>query len=45
MKIIATLVKQIGGALLIEPGEEGYGTRFTVKFTHPFAIGRSCHGA
>jgi Cyclic nucleotide-binding domain len=27
MKIIATLVKQIGGALLIAPGEEGHGTR------------------
>jgi hypothetical protein len=38
-------VKQIGGALLIAPGEEGHGTRFTVKFTPPFAIGRSCHGA
>jgi two-component system, sensor histidine kinase PdtaS len=45
MKIIATLVKQIGGALLIAPGEEGYGTRFTVKFTPAFAVGRSCHGA
>ena len=44
MKIIATLVKQIGGALLIAPREDGHGTRFTVKFTPPFAVGRSCHG-
>jgi two-component sensor histidine kinase len=29
MKIIATLVKQIGGALQIAPGDEGHGTRFT----------------
>jgi two-component sensor histidine kinase len=45
MKIIATLIKQIGGALQIAPGEEGHGTRFTVKFRPPFATGRSCHGA
>jgi two-component system, sensor histidine kinase PdtaS len=45
MKIIATLVKQIGGALLIAPGGEGHGTQFTVKFTPPFAVGRSRHGA
>jgi two-component system, sensor histidine kinase PdtaS len=32
MKIIATLVKQIGGALQIGPGDEGQGTRFTIKF-------------
>jgi two-component system, sensor histidine kinase PdtaS len=45
MKIIATLVKQIGGALQIAPGEEGHGTRFIVKFRPPFVTGRSCHGA
>ena len=45
MKIIATLVKQIGGALQIAPGEEGHGTRFIVKFRPPFVAGRSCHGA
>jgi len=45
MKIIATLVKQIGGALRISPGDQGHGTRFTVKFTPTFAVGRSCHGA
>jgi two-component sensor histidine kinase len=45
MKIIATLVKQIGGALQITPGDEGHGTRFTVKFSPPFPVGRSCRGA
>jgi two-component system, sensor histidine kinase PdtaS len=35
MKIIATLVKQIGGALQIAPGDEGYGARFTIKFRPP----------
>jgi two-component sensor histidine kinase len=42
MKIIATLVKQIGGALRISPGDQGHGTRFTVKFSSPFPVGRSC---
>ena len=44
MKIIATLVKQIGGALRISPGDQGHGTRFTVKFSSPFPVGRSCRG-
>jgi two-component system, sensor histidine kinase PdtaS len=44
MKIIATLVRQIGGALQIGPGDEGHGTRFTVKFGPPFPVGRSFHG-
>ena len=35
MKIIAALVKQIGGALRIAPGDEGHGTRFTIKFRPP----------
>jgi two-component sensor histidine kinase len=35
MKIIAALVKQIGGALHIAPGDEGHGTRFTIKFRPP----------
>jgi two-component sensor histidine kinase len=45
MKIIATLVKQIGGALQIASGDEGHGTRFTIKFGRPSPLGRSCHGA
>jgi len=32
MKIIQTLVKQIGGALQIVPVENGHGARFTVMF-------------
>ena len=44
MKIIATLVKQIGGTLRISPGDQGHGTRFTVKFSSPFPVGRSCRG-
>ena len=32
MKIIAALVQQIGGELQILPGDNGRGTRFTVKF-------------
>jgi hypothetical protein len=44
MKIIATLVKQIGRALQIAPGDEGRGTRFTVKFSSPLPVGRSCRG-
>ena len=32
MKIIQTLVKQIGGALQIVPVENGHGARFTVTF-------------
>jgi two-component sensor histidine kinase len=35
MKIIAALVKQIGGVLHIAPGDEGHGTRFTIKFRPP----------
>jgi two-component sensor histidine kinase len=35
MKIIAALVRQIGGALHIAPGDEGHGTRFTIKFRPP----------
>ena len=38
MKIIATLVKQIGGALQIGPGDEGHGTRFTIKFNPLFPV-------
>ena len=45
MKIIATLVEQIGGALQIAPGDQGNGTRFTVVFSTPFPVGRSCRGA
>jgi len=45
MKIIATLVKEIGGALRISPGDQGHGTRFTVIFSTPFPVGRSCRGA
>lgn len=33
LKIIKSLVKQIGGALEIWPGDNGRGTRFTVTFT------------
>ena len=40
MKIIAALVKQIGGALHIAPGDEGHGTRFTIKFRPPLPGGR-----
>lgn len=32
MKIVLSLVKQIGGELHIMPGDNGRGTRFTVKF-------------
>jgi two-component sensor histidine kinase len=32
MKIIQLLVKQIGGELLIFPGDNGVGARFTIKF-------------
>ena len=45
MKIIATLVKQIGAALEIAPGDGGRGTRFTVKFSPPFPVERTCRGA
>jgi two-component sensor histidine kinase len=45
MKIVATLVRQIGGALQIGPGDEGQGTRFVVKFSPPLPDGRSSHGA
>ena len=39
MKIIAKLVKQIGGELRIASGEDGHGARFTVIFSSPrFAI-------
>jgi two-component sensor histidine kinase len=32
MKIVSSLVQQIGGQLRIRPGDKGRGTRFTVKF-------------
>jgi len=35
MKIIGSLVKQIGGELQIAPGENGRGARFTVAFCAP----------
>jgi two-component system, sensor histidine kinase PdtaS len=35
MKIIAKLVKQIGGELRIASGEDGHGARFTVIFSSP----------
>jgi two-component sensor histidine kinase len=35
MKIIASLVKQIGGTLQVAPGENHRGARFTVKFFAP----------
>jgi two-component system, sensor histidine kinase PdtaS len=35
MKIIGSLVKQIGGELQIAPGEHGRGARFTVSFRSP----------
>jgi two-component sensor histidine kinase len=44
MKIIGTLVKQIGAALQIAAGEDGHGTRFTVTFNPPFSVGRSRYG-
>jgi two-component sensor histidine kinase len=44
MKIIGSLVKQIGGELEIAPGEDGHGARFTVKFGPPFAAEWSRHG-
>jgi two-component sensor histidine kinase len=35
MKIVGSLVKQIGGALQIAAGENGHGARFTVTFRPP----------
>jgi two-component system, sensor histidine kinase PdtaS len=35
MKIVLSLVKQIGGELHVSPGENGRGTRFTVAFRSP----------
>jgi two-component sensor histidine kinase len=35
MKIVQSLVKQIGGALHILPGDDGRGARFTVTFRSP----------
>jgi len=32
MKIVLSLVKQIGGELRILPGDDGHGTSFTIKF-------------
>jgi two-component sensor histidine kinase len=32
MKIVLSLVQQIGGTLRILPGDQGRGTRFVVKF-------------
>ena len=43
MKIVATLVKQIGATLENTPGESGYGTCVTVTFDPSFAAGRSAH--
>jgi hypothetical protein len=45
MKIIASLVKQIGGKLQVAPGEDGRGARFTVIFGSPLATGSCCPGA
>jgi two-component sensor histidine kinase len=44
MKIIARLVKQIGGELIIAASEDGQGARFTVTFGRPPAVEKSCHG-
>jgi two-component system, sensor histidine kinase PdtaS len=44
MKIIAKLVKQIGGELKIASRGDGHGACFTVTFGRPFAVERSCHG-
>jgi two-component system, sensor histidine kinase PdtaS len=35
MKIILSLLKQIGGELQLAPGDNGRGARFTVKFCAP----------
>jgi two-component system, sensor histidine kinase PdtaS len=35
MKIVQSLVKQIGGELRIAPGDDGRGARFTVTFSSP----------
>jgi two-component system, sensor histidine kinase PdtaS len=43
MKIIAKLVKQIGGELKIASGGDGPGGCFTVTFGRPFAVEGSCH--
>jgi len=37
MKIIAKLVKQIGGELTIAAGEDDHGARFTVTFGRQWA--------
>jgi two-component sensor histidine kinase len=44
MKIIAKLVKQIGGELIIAAGEDGHGARLTVTFGRPPVVETSCHG-
>jgi two-component sensor histidine kinase len=44
MKIIAKLVKQIGGELKIASRGDGHGACFTVTFGRPFSVERSCHG-
>jgi len=38
MKIIQSLVKQIGGTLQFESGEHGRGTRVTVAFESPLCL-------
>ena len=43
MKIVATLVKQIGATFESTPGEGGHGTCVTVTFDPLFAAGRSAH--
>jgi hypothetical protein len=35
MKIIVSLMKQIDGELRFAPGDDGRGTRFTVRFCSP----------
>jgi len=38
MKIIQSLVKQIGGTLQVASGEDGRGTHVTVAFESPLAL-------
>jgi two-component sensor histidine kinase len=45
MKIVGSLVKQIGGTLQIASGRHGQGACFTVIFGSPLPTERCCHGA
>ena len=38
LKIVLSLVKQIGGALHVSPGDNGHGARFTVAFRSPAPV-------